>query len=68
MFARAQEPFADVVADEIAAEKAAERETAEAPTAAGGAGRPDAERAESPEAAAAREEDRLRRLEDALFG
>ena len=71
MFARAQEPFADVVAEEIAAEKAAEREAAEAqatPAATGGAGRPDAERSESPEAAAAREEDRLRRLEDALFG
>ena len=73
MFARAQEPFADIVAEEVTAEKAAEREAAEQEAAqketatAGGAGR-GGERPQSPEAAAAAEEDRLRRLEDALFG
>ena len=64
MFARAQEPFGEIIAEEIAAEKAAERAAAaeaapveEAP-----------EPAQSPEARAQSEEDRLRRLEDALFG
>ncbi|MDT0632693.1 hypothetical protein RQM47_14415 [Rubrivirga sp. S365] len=67
MFARAQEPFADLVAEEIAAEKAAEREAAreEAEQKRSDENR---EQFESPEARAAREEDRLRKLEDTLFG
>ena len=69
MFARAQEPFQDQIAAEIEAEEAAARaaepivETADVPTeAAGGDGWA------SPAAEIAREEETIRKLEDALFG
>ena len=67
MFARAQEPFADVIAEEIRAEQAAEREAAREEARAGRSDE-NRERFESPEAQAVREEERLRKLEDALFG
>ena len=79
MFARAQEPFSDQIRAEIDAE--ASRAKADAPpvveTVEAGASRPrraretsrpETSRPETPEAAIAREEDRLRKLEDALFG
>lgn len=66
MFARAQEPFQDLIREEIAAEEAEKRQSAMAESE---ATRSEAnrERFESPEAAMAREEERLRQLEDALF-
>ena len=63
MFARAQEPFQDVIEEEIQAEQAAEREAAEDDAL---EARP--EPSASPEARALQEEDRLRKLEDTLFG
>ena len=60
MFARAQEPFQDLIQAEIAAEQSAERA---APTKA-----PPRPPSETPEARLARDEDRVRQLEDALFG
>ena len=74
MFARAQEPFQDVIEEEIAAEKAAEQaaeqqaEREDAATAAPTDATTSATASESPSAKALREEDRLRKLEDALFG
>lgn len=69
MFARAQEPFQDQIAAEIEAEEAAAREaepvveTADVPVeGAGGDGWA------SPAAEIAREEETIRKLEDALFG
>ncbi len=66
MFARAQEPFQDLIREEIAAEEAEKRQSAMAESE---AMRSEAnrERFESPEAAMAREDERLRQLEDALF-
>ena len=64
MFARAQAPFAEQIAAEIAAEQA------EAPAADFRERRTEAnrERFESPEAQLAREEEALRKVESALFG
>ena len=67
MFARAQEPFADLIRAEIEAEQAVEREKAEA-EAAEEQRRLEAERAATPEAQMAREQETLRSLEDVLFG
>ena len=66
MFARAQEPFQDLIKKEIEAEEAAKREAAleEARQERSERNR---ERFESPEAQIAREEERIRQLEDALF-
>lgn len=66
MFARAQEPFQDLIKMEIEAEEAAKREAAleEARQERSERNR---ERFESPEAQIAREEERIRQLEDALF-
>jgi hypothetical protein len=66
MFARAQEPFGDLLREELAAERAREVAAAEA--------RPEPTRAAPtvadprPEARIEREEEALRRLEDVLFG
>ena len=67
MFARAQEPFQDLIKKEIAEEEAEKREAsiAEAEQKRTEQNR---ERFESPEAQLAREEARIRQLEDALFG
>lgn len=69
MFARAQEPFAEQIQEEIAAEQAADA-AAESPTAEFSERRTEAnrERFESPEARMQREEDHLRDIERALFG
>lgn len=72
MFARAQEPFQDQIAEEIRTERAAERakaERAEAEQAAVEtlAARSEPRRFESREDALAHEEATMRRLEDALF-
>ena len=65
MFARAQEPFQDRIAAEIAAEQEAERQAAE-----GASPHPKRPRSrpETPEAQIARDDERVRQLEDALFG
>ena len=75
MFARAQEPFQDLLAAELAAERARDAAAeASAPlTAAAGIEReeqtaPPATPARSPAAGIEREEQALRRLEDILFG
>lgn len=67
MFARAQEPFAEQIAAEIAQEQ---KEAREAPAADFGERRSEAnrERFESPEAQLAREEEALRQIESQLFG
>lgn len=67
MFARAQEPFQDLIAAEIAAEEAEARqvEPVEEPTEAAGAS---GDGWVNPTAAIAREEEAIRKLEDALFG
>ena len=67
MFARAQEPFQDLILAEIAAEKEAAAAEAARPEE---AERPERGRqsAETLEAQIARDEDRVRQLEDALFG
>lgn len=67
MFARAQEPFAEQIAAEIAAEQARAQE---APAADFAERRSEANRDafESPEAALEREEEALRKIESALFG
>lgn len=66
MFARAQEPFQDLVREEIEAEEATKREEALA-EARRQRSETNRERFESPEALMAREETRLRQLEEALF-
>ena len=73
MFARAQEPFqdqirAEIAADELAAQQAPEAETRVLETVTVEASRTRPERRRSPEVELATEEDRLRQLEDALFG
>ncbi|MGB3542376.1 AP2 domain-containing protein [Rubrivirga sp.] len=67
MFARAQEPFADLIRIEVEAEQAAEREKAEA-AAQAEKDRVEAERAATPEARMEKEEAAIRSLEDVLFG
>ena len=67
MFARAQEPFADLIREETEAEQAAEREKAEAEAQAE-RDRLEAERAATPQARMEREEATIRSLEDVLFG
>ena len=69
MFARAQEPFAEQIEAEIAAEEAADAEAADAPVS-HHARRTELNREsfESPEAELAREQKRLEQLEKALFG
>ena len=67
MFARAQEPFQDLINAEIEAEEAEAREAAQKEARAQRTER-NRERFESPEAEMAREEDKIRQLEDALFG
>lgn len=63
MFARAQEPFQDMILAEIAAE----REAAAVQTEAERSERV-RQQSETPEALLAREDERVRQLEDALFG
>ncbi len=67
MFARAQEPFQDLIKKEIAEEEAEKREAAIA-DAERKRSEENRERFESPEAQMAREEAAIRQLEDALFG
>ena len=67
MFARAQEPFQDLVRAEIAQEQAAERERAEAEAQAEQE-RAEQARAASPEYKLEREEQAVRQLAEALFG
>lgn len=69
MFARAQEPFAEQIREEIEREQAAEKAAA-SPTAEFSERRTEANREqfESPEAKMQREEERLRDIERALFG
>jgi hypothetical protein len=73
MFARAQEPFqdqirAEIAADELAAQQAPEPEPRTVETVTVEASRTRPTRRFSPEAELANEEERLRQLEDALFG
>lgn len=67
MFARAQEPFQDLIKKEIEVEEAEKREAAIAEAEEKRTER-NRERFESPEAEIAREEAKVRQLEDALFG
>lgn len=67
MFARAQEPFQDLILKELEAEKAAETEEARE-AARQRRDERNREAFESPEAQLAREEQKLRDLESALFG
>ena len=67
MFARAQEPFQDLIRAEIAQEQEAERLAAAEAREQERTAR-NRERFESPEAQMAREEAKVRQLEDALFG
>ena len=73
MFARAQEPFQDLLRAELAAERAAAAVTVQASAvpadaSAGEASRAEAPRAVTAEAGIEREAQTLRRLEDVLFG